>query len=633
MNEIPESSNSNGVAEIEGLDTLDYLRGVKSSTCLLLTPSPTPIDFKHPLSEEINEEPFLSLDDDVNDSKMVTLQNPDACAGDSSSSADSNSVVQDPVSAQLINNISMLDYQTLSKNGDIILGQPEGYKLNGSLNVNNRKLPSFVNWNWCVIRKVLLWFVLSGLTACIAAIVTMVVKLPKTCNPDLPWYQGKVFYEIFPASFKDSNNDGIGDIKGLIKKLDYIKDLGAVSIHLNYIFEAHEYPEHYYNTTSLLHIDRSIGVLADFQDLITAVHDRNMRIILDIPVSTMAVPISPLQPNHTVLLTNDTTVKYIDATSVAISHWASVQKVDGFYLKNLERHVEDSNFGKSLQVWKQIIGNDKILMASEEALDKVMKSKGNAHEIFLNRIDLIDINLNLNHGIIGLKNKIEKVVAGVLWKKPHYPWIHWNIGNVHSERISNKQINNTLALTALECILPGTVSIFYGDEIGLGGLSQQDIEGDYHEHEHVHNLVPMTFSSHGKTNSGESNIGILPWNSKSVLEPRYQYLTVLKDFIQLRLNTPTIYLRAIYKEGNVLKNMKVRKTEENLVVIERWYPRRNSCVFVGNLGSVPIVTDLSTMFYRGTVVAATNTSLVGKVLYLDSVTFLPHSALILKLEK
>lgn len=43
-------------------------------------------------------------------------------AGDSSSSADSNSVVQDPVSAQLINNISMLDYQTLSKNGDLILG-------------------------------------------------------------------------------------------------------------------------------------------------------------------------------------------------------------------------------------------------------------------------------------------------------------------------------------------------------------------------------------------------------------------------------------------------------------------------------------------------------------------------------
>lgn len=47
----------------------------------------------------------------------------DASAGDSSSSGDSSSVVQDPVSAQLINNISMLDYQTLSKNGDLIMGE------------------------------------------------------------------------------------------------------------------------------------------------------------------------------------------------------------------------------------------------------------------------------------------------------------------------------------------------------------------------------------------------------------------------------------------------------------------------------------------------------------------------------
>lgn len=48
---------------------------------------------------------------------------PDASGGDSCSSADSNSVVQDPVSAQLINNISMLDYQTLSKNTELVTGQ------------------------------------------------------------------------------------------------------------------------------------------------------------------------------------------------------------------------------------------------------------------------------------------------------------------------------------------------------------------------------------------------------------------------------------------------------------------------------------------------------------------------------
>lgn len=65
MNDLPENSNNNGSGEI---DTLDYLRGVKSSTCLLLptTPSPTPLDFKHPLSEEMSEQPFLTINDDLN---------------------------------------------------------------------------------------------------------------------------------------------------------------------------------------------------------------------------------------------------------------------------------------------------------------------------------------------------------------------------------------------------------------------------------------------------------------------------------------------------------------------------------------------------------------------------------------
>lgn len=62
MNESQENTLSSGATD---LDTLDYLRGVKSSTCLLLpsTPSPSPMDFKHPLSEEMNDVPFVTLND------------------------------------------------------------------------------------------------------------------------------------------------------------------------------------------------------------------------------------------------------------------------------------------------------------------------------------------------------------------------------------------------------------------------------------------------------------------------------------------------------------------------------------------------------------------------------------------
>lgn len=464
----------------------------------------------------------------------------------------------------------------------------------------------------------------SGLIACLAAIISMIVTIPKTCNPDLPWYQGKVFYEIFPASFKDSNNDGKGDLKGLIKKLDYIQDLGASAIRLNYMFQAHQYPDKYFNITSLVDIDRSVGLLKDFQDLVEEVHKRNMSIILDIPVKSLANPRASSNFSHALLLANGSLDSYYDETSAAIAFWARAQKVDGFYLKNLEAHVDDLNFGRTLQIWKQVIGNGKILMASEKAYKK---ATGDALNILLSRIDLIDVHLNVHEGNKALKNHIDKVVSGTLWSKPHYPWVHWNIGSINSERISNTHENNTLALLTLEYILPGTVSIFYGDEIGLGGIPEHKVEGDFYEHKDVHNLVPMLFSDNSL------NAGMLPWNSKSVLEPKYQFLAVVKNLSRLRLNTPTIYLRATYKEGHISKNMQIRKTEDDLIVIERWYPRRNTCVFVGNLGNKSITTDLSTMFYGGTVVAGTNSTLIGQILYFDKVTFEPNSALILKLEK
>lgn len=64
MNEATENTSNSTTTDLE---TLDYLRGVKSSTCLLMstTPSPTPLDFKHPLSEEMSDQPFLGLNEDA----------------------------------------------------------------------------------------------------------------------------------------------------------------------------------------------------------------------------------------------------------------------------------------------------------------------------------------------------------------------------------------------------------------------------------------------------------------------------------------------------------------------------------------------------------------------------------------
>jgi hypothetical protein len=71
----------------------------------------------------------------------------------------------------------------------------------------NKDMPSFVKWNWPLIRKATFFVFLSGIFAMCAIIVAMIYNLPRICNPETPWYQGSVFYEIFPASFKDSDGN------------------------------------------------------------------------------------------------------------------------------------------------------------------------------------------------------------------------------------------------------------------------------------------------------------------------------------------------------------------------------------------------------------------------------------------
>ena len=58
----------------------------------------------------------------------------------------------------------------------------------------------------------------------------------KSVNRDHEWWRGAVIYQIYPQSFYDSNGDGIGDLQGIIQKLDYIKSLGVDIIWLNPIY-------------------------------------------------------------------------------------------------------------------------------------------------------------------------------------------------------------------------------------------------------------------------------------------------------------------------------------------------------------------------------------------------------------
>ncbi len=101
----------------------------------------------------------------------------------------------------------------------------------------------------------------------------------------------RTFYQVFVGSFSDSNNDGIGDLRGLINRLDYLNDgdinsgesLGVQGIWLSPIFSSPSY--HKYDTTDYYSVDWRFGVESDLKELIEKCHERNVKVILDLAIN------------------------------------------------------------------------------------------------------------------------------------------------------------------------------------------------------------------------------------------------------------------------------------------------------------------------------------------------------------
>ncbi|MGJ7920785.1 glycoside hydrolase family 13 protein [Neobacillus sp. LXY-4] len=98
------------------------------------------------------------------------------------------------------------------------------------------------------------------------------------------WWKEAVAYQIYPRSFMDSNGDGIGDIQGIISKLDYLKDLGIDVIWVCPMFESPN-DDNGYDISNYQEIMADFGTMADFDQLLTETHHRGMKLILDLVIN------------------------------------------------------------------------------------------------------------------------------------------------------------------------------------------------------------------------------------------------------------------------------------------------------------------------------------------------------------
>jgi oligo-1,6-glucosidase len=94
------------------------------------------------------------------------------------------------------------------------------------------------------------------------------------------WWKDAVVYQLYPRSFKDSDGDGIGDLKGIISKLDYIKSLGVDAVWLNPIYSSPN-DDNGYDVSDYRGIMKDFGTMQDFDALLTGMHERGIKVIMD----------------------------------------------------------------------------------------------------------------------------------------------------------------------------------------------------------------------------------------------------------------------------------------------------------------------------------------------------------------
>lgn len=98
------------------------------------------------------------------------------------------------------------------------------------------------------------------------------------------WWHDKVAYQIYPKSFYDSNGDGIGDLRGIIEKLDYLKDLGIDIIWISPIYQS-PFVDQGYDISDYYQIAPEFGTMEDFDELLVEAEKRDMKIVMDLVIN------------------------------------------------------------------------------------------------------------------------------------------------------------------------------------------------------------------------------------------------------------------------------------------------------------------------------------------------------------
>ena len=161
------------------------------------------------------------------------------------------------------------------------------------------------------------------------------------------WLENAVFYNIYPQSFYDSNNDGIGDLNGITQKLDYVKDMGFDAIWLNPFYES-PFRDAGYDVTDFYKVAPRYGTNADFAHLCEAAHNMGLKVCIDLVAGHTSLECEWFQKSC-LPETNEYTNRYIwtDRAGKDYKHSCigGYAQRNGMYMKNYYYCQPALNYG------------------------------------------------------------------------------------------------------------------------------------------------------------------------------------------------------------------------------------------------------------------------------------------------
>ena len=355
-------------------------------------------------------------------------------------------------------------------------------------------------------------------------------ELKREPQPDTIDDNYRTFYQIFVGSFSDSNGDGIGDLRGIINRFDYLNDgdvnscksLGVQGIWLSPIFSSPSY--HKYDATNYYKVDQKFGTEDDLKELIALCHKRNVKLILDVAINHTSEQHSWFMNFKNARATGDTENKYYDYY-IAVSDSEKVsgrtyQKLSGssYYFEcNFSGSMPELDFDnnevreEALNIAKYYLDlgidgfrfdavkyiyygdTDKTVDFWEWYMSELRKIKPDIYCVgecwsgdteileYYGAMDCFGFGLSQQEGVIANAAKgvskisnytsyIESWQKRVVEKNPNGMVMSF-LSNHDMDRIAGAFVteNNMRMAANLNLLTPGSPYIYYGEEIGMRG--------------------------------------------------------------------------------------------------------------------------------------------------------------------